>query len=138
MRARAATLLAALLICAPGCISLHDAAGVPVNRAQAAAIVPGRTTRAETLSLMGPPTGTFSLDLIKIITQLGDVIELAEGSARVDDDIFVWQQVDVTATVTFFPLIFLWVKSAVKSRTLIVFFDDHGVVRYSAYRADER
>lgn len=119
---------------------LHDSAGVPVNEAQAAAMVPGRTTRAETLALMGPPTGTFSMDLIRIITSLtgrGKAIELPERPARVDDDVFAWQQVEVSATVTFFPLIFLWVKSAVKSRTLIVFFDEHGVVRYVAYRADE-
>jgi hypothetical protein len=137
MRAIALVLLAALLVSEAGCVVLHDSAGVPVNQAQAAAIVPGRTTRAEALALMGPPTGTYSMDLINIITRMGIAIDQADRPARVDDDVFSWQQVEVSATVTFFPILFLWVKSSVRSRTLTVFFDERGIVRYAAFRSDE-
>ena len=86
---------------------------------------------------MGPPTGTHSMDLINIITRMGIAIDQADRPARVDDDVFSWQQVEVSATVTFFPILFLWVKSSVRSHTLTVFFDERGVVRYSAFRVDE-
>ncbi len=132
--------LAALLACvplAPGCIVLHDRAGVNVPQDAAATIELGHTTREELLARLGPPTGHFSTDLLASLTRLNAPIEAPVTAGRVDDDVLTWQAVDVRAVIAFFPVLFAWADSEVTSRTLTVFFDEQGRARYAAFREDQ-
>lgn len=132
-----AALAVAIASCASGCIVLHDSSGVPLADEQVAAIVPGTTTRDEALRILGPPTGLYSTSLRAIITGAGSAIEAPVGPPRLDQDVLTWQAVDVDARVVFFPVLFAWVGGRVHDRTLTLFFDGDGVVRYAAWRAGE-
>jgi outer membrane protein assembly factor BamE (lipoprotein component of BamABCDE complex) len=126
-------LLAAALL--PGCLTLHDSAGVPVDPAAAARLEPGRSTRSEALAELGPPTGHFDPDLLELVTG-GAALQSPATPGRLDDEVLTWQQVDVEADVLFFPVLFLWAEMRVTSRTLTVFFDARGVVTHAAFRED--
>jgi hypothetical protein len=128
--------LLALSLLLPACIVLHDDAGVDVAPEAARAIEPGRTTRAELLTTFGPPTGHFSTDLLAAITRTANPIEAPATAARLDDDVLTWQSVHVRAQVAFFPVLFAWVNAKVSSRTLMVWLDPDGRVRYATFRED--
>lgn len=132
---RRALLLAALCLL-PGCVVFHDQAGVPVDQDIADAITVGMP-RERVLEVVGSPTGTYSTKLLSLITGFGDTFDEAETQGRRDDDILTWQQVDVHATTAFFPVLFAWAKSRIHSRTLMVVFDEDGLVAKVAYREDE-
>jgi len=132
-------LLAAVLLLAgaalPGCLTLHDQAGGPVDPAAAAGLVVGRSTRSDALALLGPPTGQFDTDLLALVTG-GAAFEAPATPGRLDDEALTWQEVRVEADVLFFPVLFLWADSRATSRTLTVFFDARGVVTHVAFRED--
>ncbi|MHC5210509.1 MAG: hypothetical protein ACYTG2_07320 [Planctomycetota bacterium] len=133
-----AVCLGALVLPTAGCIVLHDSSGVPLTDAQVAAIVPGTTTRSEALERLGPPTGLYSTSLRSIVTGAGSPIEAPASLPRVDEDVLTWQAVDVDARVAFFPVLFAWVGGTVTDRTLTLFFDEHGIVQYAAWREGNR
>lgn len=137
VRGLACAALVALLPLSAACIVVHDRSGVPLSDAQVAAIVPGTTTRAQALELLGPPTGLYSTNLRSIVTGAGSPIEVPDVPPRVDEDVLTWQAVDVDASVAFFPVLFAWVGGRVHDRTLTLFFDGDGVVRYAAWREGE-
>jgi len=135
---RRALQAAALLLAGgalPGCLMLHDEAGVPVDPAAAAALQVGRSTRSEALAALGPPTGQFDTDLLALVTG-GAAFAAPATPGRLDDEALTWQQVHIEAEVLFFPVLFLWAESRVTSRTLTVFFDARGVVTHVAFRED--
>jgi len=129
-------LLLASLCATPGCIVFHDQAGVPVDQYLANSLHEGMP-RERVLELVGSPTGTYSTKLLSLITNFGDTFDETETQGRRDDDILTWQQVDVHATTAFFPILFAWAKSRVHSRTLMVVFDEQGLVAKVAYREDK-
>jgi len=126
--------LLALLL--PGCIVLRDDAGVDVPDAAVSRIEAGRTTREQLLTELGPPTGRFSTNLLATITRSEAPIEAPGTPGRIDDDVLTWQSLHISARVAFFPLLFTWVDTEFTSRTLTVWFDESGRVRYSAFRED--
>lgn len=132
MRRAALALLAVLL---PGCLSFHDRAGVAVDRAVAATLQPGRSTRAEALATLGPPTGQFDTDLLATLTG-GRALVAPASPGRLDDEALTWQEIRFDARLWFFPLLFAQGESRVTSRTLTVFFDARGVVTHVAFRED--
>ncbi len=120
----------------PGCIVLHDDAGVDVSEAAVARIEAGHTTREQLLADFGPPTGRFSTNLLATITRSEAPIEAPGTPGRIDDDVLTWQALHISAHVAFFPLLFTWVDTEFTSRTLSVWLDEAGRVRYVAYRED--
>lgn len=129
--------LAVLFLTASGCIVFTDKAGIPLAEADGAWIQAGRTSRDEVLLRLGPPTGYFTTDLTAVVTRLGTPLAPGWAGAGVDDDVFTYQEVDIRGKVAFFPILFTWLDAHIETRTLIVFFDEAGVVEYVAYREDE-
>lgn len=132
MRCLVPVLLAAAL---PGCLGFHDRAGVAVDRAAAAALQPGRSTRAEALAALGPPTGQFDTELLATLTG-GRALVAPASPGRLDDEALTWQEIRFDARLWFIPVLFAWGESRVTSRTLTVFFDARGVVTHVAFRED--
>jgi hypothetical protein len=56
---------------------------------------------------------------------------------RVDDDIYTYQYVTTSVSVFFLPVLFLHFNTESVSDTLVVFFDEKGIVRYHAFRHDD-
>jgi hypothetical protein len=131
-----AALVALLALALPGCIVLRDDAGVDVPSGTLGRFQAGSTTRAEVLALLGPPTGRFSTNLLAAITRTDPPIEAPATPGRIDDDVLTWQSLHVRAHVAFFPVLFTWVDTEYSSRTLTVWFDADGRVRYAAFRED--
>ncbi|RKY20745.1 MAG: hypothetical protein DRQ55_06630 [Planctomycetota bacterium] len=129
-----ALLLAGLA--APGCIVFRDRAGVPVTQEMAQAIEPGVTTRDEVLAIAGAPTGLFGTNLLSTLTRAGESVEQPSTPGRIQPDVYTWQEIDVRAQVTFFPILFLWSSAEISSRTLMVVFDEQGIVTDKAWRED--
>lgn len=133
----AALVLPALLAgVAGGCVSFHERAGVPLDPAMQERILPGRTTRAEVLEQLGPPTGLYDANLLALLTRVGQPLSAPWSPTRVENDVFAWQEVIVDGRAVFFPILFFWVDASITSRTLVVFFDGDGMVLYSGYRED--
>ena len=128
-------LLLTLASLAPGCVVFHDEAGVPLSRAMAEEIEVGMA-RERVLEIVGSPTGTYSTRLLSLITGLGDTFDELDTQGRRDDDVLTWQQLNVHANIAFFPVLFAWGKSRIRTRTLMVLFDVDGLVEKVAYRED--
>ena len=126
----------ALALAAAGCVTFHERAGVPLDAGLAERILPGRTTRAQVLEQLGPPTGLYDANLLAVLTHVGQPLSAPWSPTRVEDDVFTWQEVIVDGRVLFFPILFFWVDARITSRTLVVFFDGDGMVVYSGYRED--
>jgi hypothetical protein len=45
--------------------------------------------------------------------------------------------VRIKGDIAFFPILFARVRSSILTRTLVVFFDDAGVVKYVSFREDQ-
>lgn len=118
------------------CVTFHDRAGVPVDFARAERIVPGTTTKAEVLALLGPPTGVFDTNLLGVVTRLGETFEAPATPGSLDDDVFTWQEIEVSATIAFFPVLFAYGKSSIRSRIVTVFFGEDDRVADVAWRED--
>ena len=130
-------LIGVLMASLSGCIVFDDRAGEPVTAVDAAAILPGQTTREEVLQRLGPPTGYYTMDLEAVVTRAGDPLQAGWAPTRADDDVFAYQQVNITGNIAFFPILFTRVRSSVLTRTLVVFFDEAGVVKYVSFREDQ-
>jgi outer membrane protein assembly factor BamE (lipoprotein component of BamABCDE complex) len=137
MRSRSFVVLvltSALLL--PGCLVFHDHAGVPVTEDMFAAIEPGQSTRAEVLAVAGAPTGLYGTNLLSTATRAGASFEQPSTPGRIQPDVYTWQEIDVRAQMTFFPVLFFWSTAEITSRTLMVVFDEDGVVVDKAFRED--
>lgn len=135
--ARARALVAVLLAAAlPACITFSDRAGLPVRTENIPRVQEGVTTRGEVLALFGPPTGTFDTDLLATVTRMGETWQAPATPGRIDDEVLVWQEVEVAGRFVFVPVLFFWGSSEITSRTLAVFFDAHDIVRHVAFRED--
>lgn len=133
MRCNAAIVLLLLALC--GCYVNTTHWGTPIPQEHLGGIVDGTTTRASIVQDFGPPSAFYRPDLIDAILGRSSSSEGIPG--RVDDDIFTYQYVTAKARVLFFPILFLRFSSETISDTLVVFFDEHGVVKYHAFRHDE-
>jgi hypothetical protein len=129
---------AGMLLAMPACLMFSDRAGVPVTAAMAERIHVGNTTRDEVLAIVGAPTGTYDTDLLATVTRSGQTFEAPSALQAIHPDIYTWQQIDVRAQVAFFPVLFAWSTARITSRTLMVIFDEHGIVSDKAYREDKR
>jgi hypothetical protein len=129
---------AGLALALPACLTFSDRAGVPVTAAMAERIHVGSTTRDEVLVIVGAPTGTYDTNLLATVTRSGQKFEAPSALQPIHPDIYTWQQIDVRAQVAFFPVLFAWSTARITSRTLMVIFDEHGIVSDKAYREDQR
>ena len=136
MRTSHLAALALAALAAAGCVNFHERAGVPLDASLQERILPGRTTRADVLEQLGPPTGLYDANLLAVLTRIGQPLSAPWSPTRVEDDVFAWQEVIVDGRVLFFPILFFWVDARITSRTLVVFFDGDGMVVYSGYRED--
>lgn len=133
---RTALLLMTLLVLLPGCVVFRDHAGPPVERSLHDAISVGSSTREQVLALAGAPTGTYGTNLLATLTRVGQTLESPATPGRILPDVYVWQEIDVVVTMTFFPVLFFWSRSEVTSRSLMVVFDEQGLVAEKAWRED--
>ena len=132
-----ATLIGLLLVL-PACIMFDDRAGVPVTLEMVERIQVGQSTRDDVLAIAGAPTGTYGTNLLATVTRLGASFEPPATPGRIHPDVFTWQQIDVSVRIAFFPILFAWSSSEIRSRTLMVMFNEDGVVTDKAYREDQR
>lgn len=131
-----AALVLASLLALPACLVFHDHAGVPVTEEMFAAIEPGVSSRAEVLAVAGAPTGLYGTNLLSTATRAGESFELPSTPGRIQPDVYTWQEIDVAAQMTFFPVLFFWSTAEITSRTLMVVFDEDGLVVDKAFRED--
>ena len=131
--ARAILVLAALL---PACVTFHDRAGVPLDASYAERIEEGVSTRRDVLALVGPPTGLFDTNLLATVLRAGETFGRPLTAGRVYDDVLSWQEIDVHARIYFFPILYMYGTSEITTRTLVVFFDEQGVVSDVSWRED--
>jgi len=127
-----------VVLLAPGCIVFNDHIGAPVTERMHDAIEVGVSTRDDVLYVAGAPTGTYGTNLLNVVTQVGSTFDQPITPGRMQPDIYVWQEVDAKARFAFFPILFFWSKATLTSRTLMVVFDEDGVVQDKGYREDIR
>jgi len=128
--------IALLLLLPPGCLYVGGRArvGAALPADAVASIEPGRTTMAQVLQLLGPPTEYRRPELGSALVddelRLSGVLAVARRAGHV----LTWQfdrvSADGTALVLFNGL---W--SETRSDLLVVFLDEHDIVRDIAFRA---
>jgi hypothetical protein len=131
--------LLAALASAPGCLFVGGRArfGAPVSAQAAAAIVPGRTTKAELLARLGPPTEFKRPELGSVLVD--DELRLSGvlAVARRSENALTWQYDRVAAAGTML-ILFNRIASETSTDLLVVFFDEHDVVTTFAFRPAEQ
>ena len=119
----------------PGCMSFSGHFGTPIRVQNLPRIVDGETTRAEITEWFGPPSAFFNPTFLELIF-VDDENPASAWPAPVLNDVFTYRHIENQTRVLFFPMLFARVHSEAESETLIVFFDERGVVEYHAYRRD--
>jgi hypothetical protein len=130
--------VSALCSALPGCLvtvgRAEVGAGWPADVEQR--LVPGETTKAEVLALLGPPTEFKQQELDALLNDDRLRISGALAVARRGKDVLTWQRDVLHAHGTWLLLYnHAWVE--VDSDLLVVFFDEHDVVRALAQRRVE-
>lgn len=126
--------LVLILLCCSGCYVSSFHYGTPIATELLPELVDGSTTRAEVFAKFGPPSAFYRPELLDLILE-GEDVEPIPG--RVDDDIYTYQYVTTEVRMLFLPILFLHFNTESVSDTLVVFFDDQGIVRYHAFRHDD-
>lgn len=121
--------LAALL---SGCFSIHGSFGARIPTEHLEQIEPGTTTRSEITAWFGPPSAFARPGLLDLIVGNG----VAEEPRPVIEDVYSYRFVESRARVLVIPLITLRANAVTRAESLVVFFDERGVVRYFGYRLD--
>jgi hypothetical protein len=130
--------LAALLLLLPGClyVGARGEAGARLPADVAERIVPGRSTRAEVLALLGPPGEYKRPELSSALVDDELRVSGALAVARRAEDVWTWQfdRLELDGTV-----LLLWngFDLITRSDLLVVFFDADGVVADVAVRHAE-
>jgi hypothetical protein len=101
-----------------------------------ATLVPGETTKAEVLARLGPPQEYVRPE---ILASLGDETTRVDGAIALGNraqDAFTWQYDDLRGSGTFLVL-YNRIQIYAESALLVVFFDEHEVVREVSLRQVE-
>lgn len=121
--------LGALLAAAPGCLYVGGKAAIGPrwNQAVPRHIVPGRSTKADVLALLGPPNEYTRPELVAALADDRARLSGALAMANRSHDVFTWQydEVDLDGTVL---LLFNGFSAEAVSDLLVVFFDEYDVV----------
>lgn len=125
--------LAALLL--PGClyVSASGSFGPTLDPQVVAGIVPGETTKAEVLELLGPP-GEYTRS--EVLGSLGDETVRVSGAVALGNraqDAFTYQH-DRIAGRGHVLVLYNFVRGEIESDLLVVFFDEDDRVREVAFR----
>ncbi len=138
MNRLAAPACALLLLLLPGCLFVGGSArfGAPVSREAAASIEPGRTTKAQLLALLGPPTEFKRPELGSVLVD--DELRLSGvlATARRSENALTWQYDSVSSAGTAL-LLYNRMSSSTATDLLVVFFDEKDVVTSFAFRPAE-
>lgn len=131
-----ALLLALALL--PGCLvtvgSAEVGAGWPADVEQR--LVPGETTKAEVLALLGPPTEFKQQELDALLNDDRVRLSGALAVARRTHGVLTWQR-DVLEARGTWLLLYNRAWVVVDSDLLVVFFDEQDLVRAVAQRRAE-
>ena len=128
--------LIALVTALPGCLYVGGKAAIGPrwNKAVPRQIVPGRSTKADVLALLGPPNEYTRPELVAALAddraRLSGALAMANRSHRV----FTWQydEVELDGTVL---LLFNAFGAEAVTDLLVVFFDEYDVVTDVAVRS---
>jgi len=133
---RAALLLALLAL--PGClfVAARGEAGARLPQGVEAQLLPGRTTKAEVLALLGPPTEFKRPELSSALVDDELRVSGALAVARRAENVYTWQYDRLAARGS---LLLLWNGLSLRTTSdlLVVFFDGHDVVADVAVRHAE-
>jgi hypothetical protein len=135
---RAALLLALITAWAPGCLVVGGSGSLggrmPANIEQA--IVPGRTTKAEVLALLGPPNEFKRPELTSALVDDDLRVSGVLATARRVHNVFTWQHDRFSGLGTMLGIV-NFVNAETTRDLLIVFFDGNDVVIDVALRQEQ-
>ena len=136
MSRRAAKLAVALLavLAGSGCFSLSGRFGAPIPQERVLEIRAGETTREQITAWFGPPSAFFKPGLLELI--LADSSDVEAASAPVMEDVYSYRYIETRVRIAIVPLVLLRARAVTQTESLIVFFDESGVVRYHGFRHD--
>ncbi len=128
-------LLCASCLTAPGCLYVggHAAIGARWSPEAVDQLLPGRTTKAEVLALLGPPNEYKRPEWTGAMLDDNERLSGALALARRAENAFTYQYDDVDADGTF---LLLWTGVWTETQTdlLVIFFDERDVVSEVAVR----
>ncbi len=127
--------LCAALLALPGCVSISVSAalGPRLSPQLLDLVVPGETTRAQVLEVLGPPEEYLRHEFLD---SLGDDATRVSGAVRIGNraqDVFTWQHDRFDARGRWW-LLYLWIDTNVESDILMITFDERDMVREVAFR----
>ena len=127
------------LVLGPSCLYTggHGSLGPALSDEAVARIVPGVSTKAEVLTLLGPPNEYKRPELEAVMRDDSSRLASALAVARRQQDVFTWQRDEVRFS-GFWLLFYNRLAAETDSDLLVVFFDQHDVVRDVALRRAER
>jgi hypothetical protein len=136
MSRRAAHLAVVLFatLASSGCFSLSGRFGAPIPLERVLEIRAGETTREQITAWFGPPSAFFKPGLLELIFADGSDVEAA--SAPVVEDVYSYRYIETRVRIAIVPLVLLRARATTQTESLIVFFDESGVVRYHGFRHD--
>ena len=135
MRTSVLRLLACIGLALPSCLYVGGSGGfgATIDPAKVAAIKPGKTTKAEVLQLLGPPSEFKRPEANEALVD--DTVRLSGAVALGNraHDVFTYQfdQIGVDGT---WLVLFLYAKGKVDSDLLVIFFDAQDVVKDLSFR----
>ncbi|MFO0980650.1 MAG: hypothetical protein U1E76_02705 [Planctomycetota bacterium] len=122
-----------------GCLYLGGSGtfGPKLDPGKVALLRPGTTTKADVLALLGPPQEFKRPEVADALVD--DTVRLSGAVALGNraHDVFTYQfdRVDLDGT---WLVLFLYTATEVKSDLLVIFFDEHDVVKEVSFREDTR
>jgi hypothetical protein len=127
-----------VLALSPACLYTagRGSLGPELSDEAIARIVPGASTKAEVLALLGPPNEYKRPELDAVLRDDSARLAAALAVAHRQQDVFTWQRDEVEFGGTWL-LLFNRVDARTDSDLLVVFFDEHDVVRDVALRRSE-
>jgi hypothetical protein len=136
MSRRRAKLVAVLIasVASSGCFSVGGRFGAPIPQERLLEIRAGETTREQITAWFGPPSAFFKPGLLELI--FADGSEVEAPSAPVVEDVYSYRYIETRVRIAIVPLVLLRARATTQSESLIVFFDENGVVRYHGFRHD--
>jgi hypothetical protein len=118
-----------------GCFSISGSFGAPIPASRVVEIRDGETTREQITAWFGPPSAFFKPGLLDLI--LADGSEVETASAPVVEDVYSYRYIESRVRLAIVPLVALRARATTRTESLIVFFDENGLVRYHGFRRDD-
>jgi hypothetical protein len=130
---RAASLLPALLL--SGCLYIHASGsfGSYLDPALVSQIVPGQSTKAEVLELLGPPEEFVRSE---VLGSLGDETARVAGAVSLGSraqDAFTYQR-DRLSSWASMLVFYNHIRGQIETDLLVIFFDEEDRVREVSFR----